>query len=230
MPKRKPVKDQDQDQANHPPQSKSTRGRKDNPDNPDKPKATLVPDISPKPNRSLARRERIPVDNPKVARIIRILRDDITLAAIQDLAENGASLSTIDATLKYPPNTMSTILQKGKLAKSNKNPYRIFFMEFRSWVAKARGTAELIMAKKSPEKWLDRNSSNKVLESEEDAKLALNAPSNPKLVATSGVDLATVQKALEILREQGADLNQAIDKGEFQLYIESNNKEPDDED
>jgi hypothetical protein len=200
----------------------------------DRPKATLVPDISPKldkskPNRSLARRERIPVDNPKVARIIRILRDDITLAAIQDLAENGASLSTIDATLKYPPNTMSTILTKGKLAKSNKNPYRIFFMEFRSWVAKARGTAELIMAKKSPEKWLDRNSSNKVLESEEDLQLAENAPSNPKLVASSGVDLATVQKALEILREQGADLNQAIDKGEFQLYIESNNKEPDDD-
>lgn len=219
MPKRKPTKNQDPENLLH----KSTAGKED------KPKAQLVPDVSPKPNRSLARRERLPVNEPKLPRIIRILRDDITLAAIQDLAENGASLSTIDATLKYPPNTMSTILQKGKLAKSNKNPYRMFFMEFRSWVAKARGTAELIMAKRSPEKWLDRNSSNKVLESEEDLQLAENAPSNPKLVASSGVDLATVQKALEILREQGADLNQAIDKGEFQLYIESNNKEPDDD-
>ena len=146
---------------------------------------------------------------------------------IQDLAENGASLSTIDAKLMYPPNTLSNILQKGKIATEEKDPYNKFYMLFRSWVAEARGIAELTMAKRSPEKWLDRNSSNKVLESEEDAQLAANAPSNPRLVSSPGVDLSTVQKALEILREQGADLNEAIDKGEFKLFLDI--KEPEDE-
>lgn len=194
-------------------------------------KVELVGDISPKPNRSLARREQIPVREPRVARIFTILRDDETMATIQDLAENGASLSTIDAKLMYPPNTMSGLLEKGKIAKDDKDPYLKFYMLFRSWVAEARGHAELMMAKKSPEKWLDRNSSNKVLESEEDAQLALNAPSNPKIVASSGVDLSTVQKALEILREQGADLNEAIDKGEFKLFLNGpNDKDQEDED
>ena len=199
-------------------------------------KVELVPDISPtnsngsnKPNRSLARRERLPVREPRTARIFLILRNEEIMDTIQDLAENGASLSTIDAKLMYPPNTLSGLIEKGKIATDEKDPYRKFYMLFRSWVAEARGIAELTMAKRSPEKWLDRNSSNKVLESEEDAQLALNAPSNPRLVANPGVDLSTVQKALEILREQGADLNEAIDKGEFKLFIDPSNKELDDD-
>jgi len=200
-------------------------------------KVELVGDISPKPNsdgsnkpnRSLARREQIPVREPRVARIFTILRDDETMATIQDLAENGASLSTIDAKLMYPPNTLSGLLEKGKIAKDDKDPYLKFYMLFRSWVAEARGHAELMMAKKSPEKWLDRNSSNKVLESEEDAQLALNAPSNPSgPVSQPQVPIATLEKALVILRQQGLDVNDAIDKGELKLTIGPDKEQDDD--
>jgi hypothetical protein len=157
------------------------------------------------------------------------MSSDTILATIQELAENGASLSTIDATMMWPPNTMNTLINKGKISTASKDPYRKFFMLFRKWAAQARGQAELLLAKKSPDKWLDRNTSNKVIESEQDAQLALNAPSNPKIVAQSGVDLSTVQKALEILREQGADLNQAIDKGEFTLFLSDQSTKDEDD-
>lgn len=207
----------------------------------EKGKVELVGDISPpeptprkigdkSPNRSLPRRTPIKVTKGKVRRITKIMSSDATLATIQELAENGASLSTIDATMMWPPNTMSKLIEKGKLSTAPKDPYRRFFMLFRKWAASARGQAELLLAKKSPDKWLDRNTSNKVIESEQDAQLALNAPSNPKIVAHSGVDLSTVQKALEILREQGADLNEAIDKGEFKLFITDQSTKEDDED
>jgi hypothetical protein len=190
------------------------------------PKAKVVNDIS--PNRSLARQPKIPIEEPKLRRIIKILRDDDVLDKIRDLAENGASLSTIDALLLYPPNTMSKLLDKGRAAKSNKDPYKKFFMLFRSWAGEARAHAELSLAKKSPEKWLDRNTSNKVIESEQDAQLAISAPSNAALPSNAGVDLKTVMSALKILREQGADINESIDKGEFKLYL-GHDKELDDE-
>lgn len=151
------------------------------------------------------------------------------MAQIQDLAANGASLSTIDALMKYPPNTMTKLLEKGRASKINKCPYRKFFMLFRSWAGEARAHAELALAKKSPEKWLDRNTSNKVIESEQDANLALNAPSNPVAIRTNaGVDLKTIEAALRILREQGADINESIDKGEFKLFL-GHSKEDDDD-
>ena len=226
--------------------------RKGSSHHPEKGKVELVGDISPpeptprkigdkspstpnrrigdkSPNRSLPRRTPIKVTKGKVRRITKIMSSDETLATIQELAENGASLSTIDATMMWPPNTMSKLIEKGKLSTAPKDPYRRFFMLFRKWAASARGQAELLLAKKSPDKWLDRNTSNKVIESEQDAQLALNAPSNPKIVAHSGVDLSTVQKALEILREQGADLNEAIDKGEFKLFITDQSTKEDDE-
>lgn len=125
------------------------------------------------------------------------------------MASTGASLSTIDAKMKFPPNTLRKLLQRGQEQKEG--PYRDFYIQFRSWAAEARWASESAMARKTPEKWLDRSSTAKMLESEEDAQLALNAPSNPSSIP--GVDPNKLLKALEHLREQNISIDEAVDKG-----------------
>lgn len=155
----------------------------------------------------------IPIVKPKVSRIRRLLKDDKALAAIREMAETGASLSTIDARMKFPPNTMSKLLAKGKEAKESKDPYHKFYIQFRSWAAEANHIAEELLLKKSPEKWLDRSSTSKVIQSEEDKQLALEAPSNPQgNLPANNANPDTLIQALEILRAQGEDLNELVDK------------------
>lgn len=87
---------------------------------------------------------------------------------------------------------------------------------FRSWVAEARHAAEANMAKRSPEKWLDRNSANKRIESEEDKTLAISAPSNHTHY-TPGIEAAKVLSALKILQEQGISIDEALSKNAISL-------------
>lgn len=170
-------------------------------------------------NRSLPRRP--PISNkPRRLRIDKIMSDDDILGKIEDLAATGASLATINAALMYPPNTIETLLQKGRDKVSKK--YYKFYMLFRSWAAEARHGAESSMAKKTPDKWLDRSSTAKLIESEEDRSLALSAPSGP---STSGASIETMMKALEALRKADISIDDAIDKGE--LRISYNTEEED---
>ena len=168
-------------------------------------------DISLRPPRP-PREPPIRIKPPKEPRIIQILSNEDTLGEIEDMASTGASLATIDAKLKFPPNTMSKLIEKGK-AKKNRYYYD-FYLMFRSWVAEARHAAEANMAKRSPEKWLDRNSANKRIESEEDKTLALSAPSN---TPTPGIEAAKVLAALKILQEQGISIDEALSKNAIAL-------------
>lgn len=145
--------------------------------------------------------------------------DDDLLGRIEDLAATGASLSTIDASLKFTPNTMSKLLQKGKEKRSKK--YYQFYLLFRSWAAEAKHAAEANLAKRSPDKWLDRSTTAKMLESEEDMRLAHSTQANtPK----PGVEAAAAIEALKILRRQGISIDDALDKD----TISVNNGENDD--
>lgn len=142
------------------------------------------------------------------------MNDPDILGKIEDLAATGASLATINAALCYPPGTIETLLQKGKLKVSKK--YYKFYMLFRSWAAEARHCAESAMAKKTPEKWLDRSTTSKLIESEEDRSLALTAPSSPQ-ASTTGASLETVMKALQALRTAGISIDEAVDKDELRM-------------
>lgn len=148
----------------------------------------------------------IPIKPPSIPRIVRIMQDDDILDEIRDMAETGASLATIDARLKFPPNTMSKLLDKGRDKKSK--TYYEFFMLFRSWVAEARHAAEANLAKRSPEKWLDRNSSARRIESEEDRTLAIRSNTTN---ATPGIDASKMMAALKILREQNISIDRVLD-------------------
>lgn len=185
-------------------------------------KVELVGDISlPKKTRQ----PKIPIKPPRVRRVVAILRSQEMIGKIRELVENGASLSTVDAIMHFPPNTLSNMLTKGRTATSKSDPYYRFLMMFRGWAGLARAQAEVMLAKKSPEKWLDRNSSNKIIATEEDNKLAAEAPSNNAIIVkpVAGVNLETIERSLAILREQGIDINDAIDKGEFKLYTAEDN-------
>lgn len=185
----------------------------------------IVKDIQLPSNHSVKKRPAITLHNKKPF-IRRLLEDDISLAQIRELASNGSSITTIEAILKYPPNKLRIALDKGRNAmKDPKNPYKKFYLMFRSWVAEARSKAEATMAHRTPEKWMDRNSSNRLLESEEDRSLAIEAAS-PK--SGPNVPVNTMLRALEILREQGVSIDESIDKG--QLHISSNNQPADDDD
>lgn len=178
----------------------------------------IVRDIlPPSANRKVAKREQIPLTPPNKPFIRRLLEDDISLAKIRELAEHGASITTIEAQMKYPPGKLQLILQKGRSQVDSKGPYKRFYLMFRSWVAIARGKAEEVMSVKTPEKWLDRNSSNRVLESELDRSLALETA---KSAVKPGVPVEHMKRALEILRQQGISIDEMLDKG--QLHITSN--------
>lgn len=162
----------------------------------------------------------IPIKPPKIPRIIRIMKDPDILGEIQDMAETGASLATIDARLKFPPNTMSNLLDKGRDKKSK--IYYEFFMLFRSWVAEARHAAESNLAKRSPEKWLDRNSAARRIESEEDRNLAISSSNNNN--NTPSIDATKMLAALKILREQNISIDEVLDKNQ-PITIEANDDE-----
>lgn len=168
---------------------------------------------NPKP--VVKRRERLPVPPPKKRRIVEILSNDDILGEIEDLAATGASLATIDAKMKWPPNTMSIMLSKGKERKTG--PYRKFYILFRSWVAEARHIAEATMAKKTPEKWLDRNSSAKTIETEEDRSLIQQSNTSQ---GVPGLEAAKVLAALKILRTQGISIDEAFDQDDISLLPE----------
>jgi hypothetical protein len=127
------------------------------------------------------------------------------------MAENGASISTIEARVAIPPNTLSRILRKGREAKDG--PYKKFYRLFRQWAAEAKYVAEGIMAKKSPEKWLDRSTTAKLIETEEENQIAKQASS----ALVPGVEAKAVLAALQILRTQKISIDDALDKGTIDI-------------
>jgi hypothetical protein len=141
-------------------------------------------------------------------RIATILKNkEEILERIEDMVTNGASLATMDAILKWPPNTLRELLNKGKEQKEG--PYREFYMLFRSWAGEAKFVAEETLLKKSPEKYLDRSSTARIIDSEDDAQELLPGTTKTNI---PGVEANKVLKAFEALAESGIDVNDALKK------------------
>lgn len=135
------------------------------------------------------------------------------------MVATGASIGTVEAALGIAPNQLSRYLAKGK---ANKNtPYRHLYNLYRQWAANARYIAESKMVEKTPEKWLDRNTSAKLIETSDDNILATQEQSNPTqfhLGAQQAIDL------LAILQKSGISIDDALAKNQVSVSpaIESN--------
>lgn len=144
---------------------------------------------------------------------------------MRELVSTGASISTIEAIMEWSPGTLSKLIDKGKLQKAG--PYRKFYIMFRSWAGQARHRAEAQLNVKSPEKWLDRSTTAKIVESDAERQLALNAPSNPN-ATNIGMQMGAeaVLKAFSVLAEQGIDINEALAKDQIRIGTDISQEEP----
>ena len=180
-------------------------------------KAELPPDAL---NLPMERRPSIPIKSfkPKQRIIDKLLDPDNTyMAQIREKVEQGASKATIDALLGMPPGTINSLLEKGKLATDHKNKYKKFYLLYRKWAGEARSVAEAITLHKTPEKWMDRNSSNKLLESEEDRTIIQQSPTLTGPNHSSGVTPQQLLASLKILQEQGISIDEALSKDAITL-------------
>lgn len=146
----------------------------------------------------------------KKPRILKVLdNDDNILDIIQEMAETGAAISTINAALEWPDGALASLLSKGK-GEGAKAPYVRFLRKFKKWVSVSKHKAENTMAIKHPEKWLERNSSVKTVEDNDDASLITHSKQSSGNLPP-GVESQTLLDALGILAEQGiVDMNEAL--------------------
>ena len=148
---------------------------------------------------------------PRIPAINQLLDDDMRMGMLQELAETGASIGTIEAKLEMPPGRLREWLEKGKIKP--KTAYRFLYMKFRSWAAEARAAAESQQLAKAPTSWLDRNTSARIVEDSSDP--SSNAPA---LLAQSNIQhlnlgAEATLNALRILATSQVDINQALIKG-----------------
>lgn len=151
------------------------------------------------------------------------------LAQIREKVEQGASKATIDALLMMPPGTIDRLLAKGKESTDKRCKYKKFYLLYRRWAGEARSVAEAVTLHKTPEKWMDRNSSNKLLESEEDRTI-IQQQQQPSLTNghNSGLSAEKMLEALKILQEQGISIDEALAKDS--IVIDGTVNREDDED
>jgi hypothetical protein len=143
--------------------------------------------------------------------IIKLLSDENAMGVIEDMASTGASIATIEAAIGLPEQRLSSYLRKGREGRNS--PYKELYRKYRKWVSAARYIAESQMAAKSPEKWLDRNTSAKLLETQEETALiaAIPQPSTLQLGAQQAID------ALRIFRKSGMSIDSLLDKNEVSI-------------
>lgn len=154
-----------------------------------------------------------------MAAIHDFLDDPMKMGQLQELAETGASIGTIEAKLEMSPGKLKMWLEKGKLKP--KTPYRYLYMKFRSFAAEARAAAESQQLAKAPTSWLDRNTSARIVEDTDQSPTGavplLSAPPTNQLQLGANATLAS----LRILLESGVDLNEALRKDSIHLEDKS---------
>jgi hypothetical protein len=97
---------------------------------------------------------------------------------------------------------------------------------FRAWAGQARHRAETQLNVKSPEKWLDRSTSARLVESDAERQLALNASSNlPANNIAMQMGAEAVLKAFSVLAEQGIDINDALRKDQIHISNDPEDKD-----
>lgn len=145
--------------------------------------------------------------------IIKLLEDYERLMTLEEMLATGASYSTVSAAIGLPPSTLTRWLAKSQ--KQRRGPYVKLRRICLSAASKAKHLAEAKLLDKAPERWLERSTAAKSLETSDEAALGIASNSQNSLVL--GAD--AVLRSLSVMRAQGIDINALIDKGELSLNV-----------
>jgi len=149
------------------------------------------------------------------SQINKLLNDLGRLDRMQELAETGASIGTIEAILQLSPGLLRKWLTKGAARKNT--PYRVLFNHYRKWVGEARALAESQQLAKTPTQWLERNTSAKLLNTDESESLSVI---NVSQVPVTQIGAAAVMAALKLLSETKViSLDEAAQKNAITIEV-----------
>jgi hypothetical protein len=142
--------------------------------------------------------------------IAELMQSPDKLALMEELASTGASLAVIEAKFAMREGQLSLWLTKGKEKK--RTIYHRFYLMFRSWAADSVLAAQQSLITKNPGKWLDTNTTGRVVEkpSKTTALLSGTTQGSGNITINNPIVIA----ALEALREAGINPAQKTIEGE----------------
>jgi hypothetical protein len=142
--------------------------------------------------------------------IAELMQSPDKLALMEELASTGASLAVIEAKFAMREGQLSLWLTKGKEKK--RTIYHRFYLMFRSWAADSVLAAQQSLITKNPGKWLDTNTTGRVVEKPSKTTALLSGTSQGSGNIT--INNPIVIAALEALREAGINPAQKTIEGE----------------
>jgi hypothetical protein len=140
-----------------------------------------------------------------------LMKSKIKKQTMKELAETGASLSVIEAKLGMRNGQLSLWLTKGKAKR--RTIYGRFYVEFKSWAADSVLAAQQALLTKNPGKWLDTNTTARVVEPPAKSNAALisgTSQASGNIVINNPIILA----AIKALSEAGITPNQPTIEGQ----------------
>lgn len=146
-----------------------------------------------------------------MAKINDLLNNDILLQQLQEYVESGSSINVIEAKLGLPNGRLKEWLIKGK--EKPRTPYRRLYTLYRSWAAEATATAQSNMLLKNPARWLETNSTGKMIEPPDETTALALSPGVQGGQGTAGILQLPVEALVAGLRamlESGHSLQKAI--------------------
>ena len=146
-----------------------------------------------------------------MAKINDLLNNDILLQQLQEYVESGSSINVIEAKLGLPNGRLKEWLIKGK--EKPRTPYRRLYTLYRSWAAEATATAQSNMLLKNPARWLETNSTGKMIEPPDETTALALSPGVQGGQGTAGMLQLPVEALVAGLRamlESGHSLHKAI--------------------
>lgn len=148
--------------------------------------------------------------------IAELMQSPEKLELMEELASTGASLSVIEAKFAMREGQLSLWLTKGKEKK--RTIYHRFYLMFRSWAADSVLAAQQALITKNPGKWLDTNTTGRVVEKPSKTTALLSGTSQGSGNIT--INNPIVIAALEALREAGINPTQKTIEGEVIKDVE----------
>ena len=145
-----------------------------------------------------------------MAKIHDLLNNDILLDEIKEYVESGSSINVIEAKLMLPSGTFKNWLIKGK--EKPRTPYRRLYTLYRSWAAEATATAQSNMLCKNPSRWLETNSTGKMIEPPEESTALALSPGVPVGQGMLQLPVEALVAGLRAMMESGHSLSQAVNK------------------
>lgn len=146
-----------------------------------------------------------------MAKIHDLLNNDILLEELKEYVSSGSSINVIEAKLGLPNGRLKEWLIKGK--EKPRTPYRRLYTLYRSWAAEATAAAQSNMLCKNPSRWLETNSTGKMIEPPEDARsLALSPGVQGGGQGMLQLPVEALVAGLRAMMESGHSLSQAVNK------------------